>query len=68
MKVKPAAGLKIRDPKSLKVIPSQGFEIKTMTTYWARRIECKDVFVIDDEAEVSSDESLKPIQAGGANK
>jgi hypothetical protein len=60
IKVKPATGLKIRDPKTLKVIPAAGFVVKEMTTYWARRIACGDVVVIENE------KNLETNQAGGA--
>lgn len=68
IKVKPAPGLKVRDPMTMKFIPEEGFVLKKgITTYWARRIQCRDVSVIDPE--VTSDLTVSNLnEAGGADK
>lgn len=57
-KITPAEGLKVRDPKHLRKapIPAEGIVVKEITTYWHRRIECKDVFA----------KEIKPQESEGA--
>ncbi len=43
MYVKPAPGLKIRDPQSRLHIPETGIEVLDTDTYWARRLQDGDV-------------------------
>ena len=47
MKVKPAEGLKIRDPLSKNFIPDEGKEVPE-NTYWVRRVAYGDVVVVID--------------------
>jgi hypothetical protein len=65
MKVKPAPGVKVRDPRTLKFIPEAGIELKEMSTYWVRRIECQDVIVVAESAPQPAPKVSKPA-AGGA--
>lgn len=49
MKVKPAPGLKIRDPKTKKHISDEGHEVmEPISTFWHRRIQCGDVVKVDE--------------------
>lgn len=50
MKLKPSKeGLLVRDPVSKKFLPQEGAEIKIMTTYWQRRLNCGDVIEVVEE-------------------
>lgn len=40
----PAEGLKVRDPVTLEHIPDEGAFVP-QTTYWRRRIKCRDVAI-----------------------
>lgn len=46
MFVKPAPGLKVRDPRSKLHIPADGVEVPDTDTYWARRVRDGDVVVV----------------------
>jgi hypothetical protein len=43
MLVKPAPGLKVRDPQSKQHIPETGIEVSETDSYWARRLLDGDV-------------------------
>ncbi len=43
MFVKPAPGLKVRDPRSRLHIPETGLEVPDTDTYWARRLADGDI-------------------------
>jgi hypothetical protein len=43
MFIKPAPGLKIRNPQSMLHIPETGLEVSDTDTYWARRLADGDV-------------------------
>ena len=43
MFVKPAPGLKVRDPKTLRHIPEEGIEVPDTDTFWHRRLLDGDV-------------------------
>lgn len=46
VKVKPAEGRKVRDPKSLEFIPAdKPTEVNENDKFWAKRIACGDVVV-----------------------
>lgn len=42
IKVKPAVGVKVRDPLTMQHLPDEGKEV-VASTYWVRRIKCGDV-------------------------
>lgn len=48
VKVKPKQGLKIRNPKNMEFLPEHGCKVE-MSTYWARRIQCGDVVLVEDK-------------------
>jgi hypothetical protein len=51
MLVKPARGLKIRDPKTNRHLPDEGKDVPE-NTYWMRRLEVGDVVpVVIDSVE-----------------
>lgn len=56
MKVKPAQGLKVRDPRTMNFIPAEGFELREgeNTTYWTRRIKTGDVLVVEGESQAEA--------------
>lgn len=45
MQVKPAAGLIIRDPATMKALPPEGVDVPN-TSYWRRRLSDGDVVLI----------------------
>lgn len=47
MFVKPAPGLKVRDPASRQHIPETGREVPDSDSYWVRRVIDGDVIVVD---------------------
>lgn len=55
MNIKPAEGLKVRDPKTKRHIPNDGsFEVREDESYWARRIMAGDVVVVENEPAVEA--------------
>lgn len=46
MIIKPAKGIKVRDPVSRLHIPETGVEVSDVDTYWARRLRSGDVVVV----------------------
>lgn len=47
MFVKPAPGLKVRDPQSMQHIPEAGLEVADTDPFWARRLRDGDVVVVN---------------------
>lgn len=43
MLIKPAPGIKVRDPASRLLIPETGLEVAEHNTYWLRRLADGDV-------------------------
>ena len=43
MRIKPAAGLSVRDPVTKKIIPEEGFEVPEFDMYWTARLRDGDV-------------------------
>jgi hypothetical protein len=43
MLVKPAAGLKVRDPATLTLVPDEGIEVSEHDLYWVRALRDGDV-------------------------
>lgn len=48
MIVKPAKGLKIRNPRTKFHIPESGIEVPDTDVYWLRRLADGDVIRVDD--------------------
>jgi hypothetical protein len=46
MIVKPAPGLKVRDPLTRQHIPETGVEVSDTDTFWARRLADGDVVLV----------------------
>jgi hypothetical protein len=67
MRVKPAAGRKVRDPKTMKFIPEEGIELKQLSTYWTKRLQDGDVLEVND-APSSSGQEKKPAAAQASAK
>lgn len=47
MRVKPAPGMTVRDPRTMAVLPEEGREVSDDDLFWARRIRDGDVVVED---------------------
>lgn len=50
--VKPAPGMRVKDPATLRVLALEGEE-KPQTTYWLRRVVDGDVIILDQKSELS---------------
>ena len=50
MFVKPAPGLKIRDPELKDLIPDDGREVSADDLYWHRRLRDGDVVLVETKA------------------
>lgn len=48
MKVKPAEGRAVRDPRSYALLPPEGREVNERDTFWARRLRDGDVVPVDE--------------------
>lgn len=48
MQVKPAGGVKVRDPVTMKALPLEGAEVPN-TSYWRRRLSDGDVVLIEQK-------------------
>ncbi len=51
MHVRPAAGKKLRDPRTRLRVPEAGLEVSDSDTFWARRIADGDAEVVTPEVE-----------------
>lgn len=56
--IRPAQGLKIRDPKTQALIPEEGLIVE-QNSYWVRRLKSGDVIIVKD-AEKELAHSVKP--------
>jgi hypothetical protein len=54
MLVKPAPGMKVRDPRSRLVVPELGLEVSASDSYWARRLADGDVVEVKPEAPAAA--------------
>jgi hypothetical protein len=45
--VKPAPGVKVRDPVSRQHIPEAGYQVSDTDTYWRRRLMAGDVIEVE---------------------
>lgn len=46
MRVKPAPGLKVRDPATMQLVPEDGIEVPETDLYWHRRLRDGDVIAV----------------------
>lgn len=53
MKVKPAPGLKVRDPVIKQYLPDKGMEVDDNDFYYIRRLNDGDVVRVDESASVN---------------
>lgn len=49
MRIKPADGLKVRDPETKELIPADGVEVSEYDLYWAARLRDGDVVLVDED-------------------
>ncbi len=51
MKIKAAPGMTIRDPKTKKVIPEDGIEVREpLPTFWVKRLAVGDAVKVTEES------------------
>lgn len=50
MLIKPAPGIKVRDPASRLIVPEAGIEVAEHDTYWIRRLADGDVVEVKPAA------------------
>lgn len=55
MKVKPAPGLKVRDPQTKDFLPAEGAEVEDFDFYYTRRLRDGDVVLVDDAHATAED-------------
>jgi len=55
--IRPALGIKVRDPKSLKHIPDAGCEVED-SVFWQRRIQSGCVVIVEDIPSEKKPETL----------
>jgi hypothetical protein len=48
MKVVPAAGRAVRDPRNMQLLPEAGREVSDSDPFWVRRVRDGDVTVVTD--------------------
>jgi len=53
IKVKPAEGLRVRDPLTHQVLPIEGAEV-TDNNFWRRRLAAGDVVLIEEAAQAEA--------------
>jgi len=61
MRVKPAAGRRVMDPRTHLHIPEDGINVSELDTYWVRRLRSRDVVLV--EAIAAQPEPVKPEPA-----
>jgi hypothetical protein len=66
MFVKPAEGVKVRDPRSKRHIPEGGVEVADTDIYWARRLRDGDVVATLAVAAASTSETGTAEEATAA--
>ncbi|VVE12898.1 hypothetical protein PCA20602_02729 [Pandoraea capi] len=61
MFIKPAPGIKLRDPETKQFIPESGLEVGDFDLYWIRRINDGDAIRVT--AEIPEPASAKPAKS-----
>ncbi|SIT50441.1 conserved hypothetical protein [Paraburkholderia piptadeniae] len=59
MKVKPAPGLKVRDPVLKDYLPDEGREVGDFDLYYIRRLRDGDVVLVDEAASVADTKDVE---------
>lgn len=59
MKVKPAPGLKVRDPETKDYLLDEGREVGDFNLYYIRLLQHGDVVLVTDGKQAASGESAK---------
>lgn len=63
MLVKPAAGLKVRDPVKKDFLPETGRTVSDTDLYWNRRLRDGDVVLVTPETAAPAKSSSKEVVA-----
>lgn len=58
VKIKPAEGLIIRDPKNMKLVPSEGIEVE-INSFWQRRLNDGDMLLVQEKKQAPKVEEPK---------
>lgn len=58
MKVKPAKGVKVRDPKTMKHIPEEGINVEE-SSYWIRRLNAGDIELVKENNQLTKQAKAK---------
>lgn len=59
MRVKPAPGLKVRDPETKDYLPDEGREVGDFNLYYIRRLKDGDVVLVTDDSHAAGGESAE---------
>jgi hypothetical protein len=58
MRLKPAPGRMVRDPRNMKLLPAEGREIREpLNLFWRRRLRAGDVVKVETPAEPTAKEA-----------
>jgi uncharacterized protein DUF2635 len=66
MLVKPAPGIRLKDPRSMRVIPPEGIEVPDNDIWFTQRIAQGDL--VNESARLAKDAADKGKQAADAEK
>jgi hypothetical protein len=60
--IRPATGLRIRDPRTRQLLPDEGARVPA-TTFWRRRLRDDDVVLVEEKPAVKKPPSKPRIPA-----
>ena len=66
MLVKPATGLKVRDPVKKDYLPADGRTVSETDIYWNRRLRDGDVVLVKPDSEVAPAVAAAPVSKAAA--
>jgi hypothetical protein len=62
MRVKPNAGLQVRDPETKQFIPPEGIEVSEYDLYWVTRLRDQDVVLVTEQVATTKTKSASPTE------